>query len=381
MRLHSRFLSTVLAAGLLAGLHTGCAGTRPAASATAAADQQLFRPAYIRRQLLKVTNWQMAHPRHPLTDWTNGAFYTGVFAAYEATKSPKILDSLRAMGERTRWRPGPKYGHADDIAIGQTYFDLYRLRPDQRLIQATIDTVNKLRRLPTNPEKAKQGITWWWCDALFMAPPLLAKMSVTLHDPSYFAYADSLYRQTYARLYNPEEHLFARDARYVSPTPGQGQREANGQRVFWSRGNGWVIGGLALILKELPENHPRRAFYVTLFREMSARLVQLQQPDGLWRASLLDPAAYPGGEGSGSGFDCYALAWGINNGLLDRATYLPAVQKAWVGLNGLVSAEGRVGWVQPIGGDPRRNFSADSWEVYGAGAYLLAGSEVLKIKQ
>jgi len=373
------FASILLLLGLLVLLGAGCAGTGPAT--TAAASKKLFQPAYIRRQLLKVTDWQLAHPQHAPTDWTNGAFYAGVFAAYQATKSPKILDSLMAMGERNRWLPAKKFGHADDIAISQTYFNLYRLKPDRRLIQATIDTVAKLRRLPTNPEKAKNGITWWWCDALFMAPPLLANMSVTLNDPSYFAFSDSLYHQTYDRLYNQQEHLFARDARYLWTGTAEDKKEGNGQRIFWSRGNGWVIGGLALILSELPENHPRRGYYVTLFRQMGARLAELQQPDGLWRTSLLDPAAYAGGEGSGSGFDCYALAWGINHGLLDRQQYLPVVQKAWVGLNGLVSNQGRVGWVQPIGGDPRRNFNADSWEVYGAGAYLLAGSEVIKLAQ
>jgi len=60
---------------------------------------------------------------------------------------------------------------------------------------------------------------------------------------------------------------------------------------------------------------------------MADRILSLQQEDGLWRASLLDPDSYPGGEVSGSGFFCYALAWGINNKLLDRDTYLPAVKK------------------------------------------------------
>lgn len=56
------------------------------------------------------------------------------------------------------------------------------------------------------------------------------------------------------------------------------------------------------------------------------------------------------------------------------------VQKAWVALTKVGSPEGRGGWVQPIGADPRRDFSADSWEVYGTGAFLLAGSEALKLK-
>ncbi len=348
-------------------------------TAFTAADPNVFSPDYIKSTMLKAVDWQLKHPKHKTTDWTNGAFYAGVFAAYETTKSPVILDSLMAMGERTGWQPGNRYDHADDIAICQTYINLYRIKKDRRMIQPTIDSVQKMSRVP-GKEVKDHGITWWWCDALFMAPPVLGQLSKTLKDPSYLALNDSLFKQTYKLLYNEEEHLFARDASYLWNAAGEGKRESNGKKLFWSRGNGWVMGGLVLLLQELPAKHPSRNWYVTLYKQMSARLLALQQADGLWRSSLLDPEAYPGGEGSGSGFDCYALAWGINQGILDKKTYQPAVQKAWVGLNTLVSPEGRVGWVQPIGADPRRNFTADSWEVYGTGAYLLAGSEVIKMK-
>ncbi|OGX89698.1 hypothetical protein BEN49_24720 [Hymenobacter coccineus] len=329
--------------------------------------------------MLRVTRWQLAHPRHAPTDWTNGAFYAGVFAAYQTTHSKLILDSLLALGERTKWQPGPRYDHADDIAICQTYLNLYRLKKDRRMLQPTLDVVEKFRNQP-GPEVQNHGIAWWWCDALFMGPPVLAKLGVIQNDPSYFTLTDTLYRQTYRLLFNHQEHLFARDASYLVNAAGEGKKESNGQKIFWSRGNGWVMGGLVQILSELPAGHPSRPFYTQLFQEMSARLVELQQSDGLWRSSLLDPAAYPGGEASGSGFDCYALAWGFNHGLLTGPQFRPAVEKAWVALNGLVSAEGRVGWVQPIGADPRRDFSAESWEVYGTGAFLLAGSEVIKLK-
>ena len=343
------------------------------------ADKALFKPKYIKKQLLLATKWQLAHPRHKVTDWTNGAFYSGVFAAYQATRSKLILDSLIAMGERTQWQPDKRYDHADDIAICQTYLNLYRLKKDRRMLAPTLAVLEKLRTEP-GPEVAKNGIIWWWCDALFMGPPVLVKAGLIENQPKYLTFSDTLYQQTYKRLFNHQEHLFSRDASYLWNAAGEGKKESNGQRIFWSRGNGWVMGGLVQILQELPANHPTRAFYVGVFKEMSARLMQMQQPDGLWRSSLLDPAAYPGGETSGSGFDTYAMAWGINNGLLDRATYLPAVQKAWVALNKVVSPEGRVGWVQPIGADPRRDFSAESWEVYGTGAFLLAGSEVIKLK-
>jgi len=350
----------------------------PAAAQTPAADK--FKPAYIKAQLLKATQWQLAHPRHEVTDWTNGAFYSGVFAAYQTTKSPLILDSLMAMGERTHWQPAKRYDHADDIAICQTYLNLYKLKHDRRMLEPTLAAVEKLRTVPGR-EVEKNGLTWWWCDALFMGPPVLVKVGIIEKQPKYLAFSDTLYRQTYKRLFNHQQHLFSRDASYLWNAAGEGKKESNGQAIFWSRGNGWVMGGLVQVLQELPQNHPTRPFYVSLFKEMSARLIQLQQPDGLWRSSLLDPAAYPGGEASGSGFDCYAMAWGLNQGILDKKTYLPVVQKAWAALDNCVSAEGRVGWVQPIGADPRRDFSADSWEVYGTGAYLLAGSEVIKLKK
>jgi len=216
---------------------------------------------------------------------------------------------------------------------------------------------------------------------VIIAPPTLAKLAKTLHDPHYLVFSDTLYRQTYKLLYNPEEKLFARDASYLVDANGVGKKEANGKKVFWSRGNGWVMAGLVNLLKEMPAKYEGRSFYISLFKQMADRLLGLQQADGLWRTSLLDPESFPGGEGSGSGFNCYALAWGVNQGILDKGSYLPAVKKAWIGLNTLVNDEGRVGWVQPIGADPRKNFNADSWESYGAGAFLLAGSEIIKLKK
>jgi rhamnogalacturonyl hydrolase YesR len=321
----------------------------------------------------------LAHPNgKPENTWTNAALYTGVVAAYQATKQKWLVDSLMAISNRYQWKPANRYDHADDIAISQTYIDLYRMKKDKNMLAPTIDSVKKLASVPGNEVK-KHGITWWWCDALFMAPPTLAKMARTLGEPSYLVLADTLYHQCYNLLYNPEEHLFARDATYLVDENGNGKKEANGQKIFWSRGNGWVMAGLVRLLQEMPSGYKGRDFYVNLFRDMAARLLTLQQGDGLWRTSLLDPDSFPGGEGSGTGFNTYALAWGINEHILDKTTYLRAVKHAWEGLNALVNEEGRVGWVQPIGADPKKNFSADSWEAYGAGAFLLAGSEVIKL--
>lgn len=353
-----------------------CLGTNTAAMAQT---NSVFQPEQIRSALLKVADWQMNHSnRKPLNDWTNGAFYTGVFAAYEATRSQVLLDSMMAMGARKEWQPGRRFDHADDYAISQTYIDLYRLSDDKRMIQPTIDSLQKMKTTEGN-EVRKHGIAWWWCDALFMAPPAMAKLAKTRKDPAYLVWSDTLFRQTYSLLYDQEAKLFARDASYLLDANGAGKKEANGEKIFWARGNGWVLAGLARYLQEMPEKYAGRKFYTQLYKEMAEKIITLQQPDGLWRTSLLDPGSYAGGEGSGTGFYCYALAWGIHHKLLDKKKYLPVVRKAWQALNTLVTEEGKVGWVQPIGADPRRNFNAESWESYGAGAFLLAGSAMLQL--
>jgi len=338
----------------------------------------VFDKKQIRKRMLSAAKWQLANPKHELYDLTNGAFYAGIFAAWETTRSPELMQALMAMGEKNGWKPGPRFDHADDIAISQTYLDLYRIKKDRKILQPTIDTIERLRN-EKGDQAATKGITWWWCDALFMAPPTLVKLSRITGDRSYLELNDRLFQQTYDLLYDNGEKLYARDATYLINAAGEGKREANGKKIFWSRGNGWVAGGLVRVLKELPKGYSKRQFYLTQYRSLMDRLLSLQQPDGLWRSSLLDPDSYPCGEASGSGFDVYAMAWGINNKVLPRGKYVPAVKKAWIALNGLVHPDGMIGWTQPIGADPKKNFNADSWEVYGAGAFLLAGSAVIKL--
>ncbi len=151
------FRTTWLLGGLLLAASFGPSAAR---AQLTPADAAYFKPRFIKAQLLKTTRWQLAHPKHKVTDWTNGAFYSGVFAAYQATKSKLILDSLLAMGNRTQWQPDRRYDHADDIAICQTYLNLYRLRYDRRMLAPTLAVVEKLRTVP-GPEVAGHSIIWW----------------------------------------------------------------------------------------------------------------------------------------------------------------------------------------------------------------------------
>jgi rhamnogalacturonyl hydrolase YesR len=90
---------------------------------------------------------------------------------------------------------------------------------------------------------------------------------------------------------------------------------------------------------------------------------------------LLDPQNYDLPEMSGSALITYGLAWGVNQGILDRKVYRPVIARAWSGMLGHVYADGRLGCVQQTGAEPAP-FKATSSYTYGVGAFLLAGSEI-----
>lgn len=215
---------------------------------------------------------------------------------------------------------------------------------------------------------------WTWCDALFMAPAVYVKLYTLTGDKKYMKFADKEFKDTYNYLYDKDEHLFFRDWRYFT------QKEKNGKKVFWGRGNGWVLGGLSEILKELPAKDKYRKFYENLFVELSNSVLKCQQADGYWRASMLDPESYPSPETSSTGFIVYAFAYGVNAGILPAEKFMPAIEKGWKALVSAVEDDGKLGYVQPIGADPR-HVTRDMTEVYGVGAFLLTGNEIYKMSK
>ena len=314
------------------------------------------------------------------TEWVRGAFFAGVSAAFEATGDERYLDAAKEISERNGWRPGPRPRHADDHCIAQTYAKVYLVERDPKMIEAIVARFDEMIADPRPGPIAgwAEDDNWSWCDALFMAPPTMALIAEATGDLSYLDLMNTMWWETYDYLYDPEDDLWYRDGRYVIQEDGSGPRTPNGQKVFWSRGNGWVFAGLAIVLEHMPVGYPERGRFEALFRDMASALVRVQGDDGLWRSSLLDPEEYPIPESSGSGFFTFGLTWGVNSGLLAADTFLPAVHKGWEGLVWAQQPSGKIGWVQQIGYDPRSVTADDSME-YGTGAFLLAGSEMLKL--
>jgi len=334
-------------------------------------EADIYSKKYVREVMEKVFDWQVANPVEINSkngnNWARSAFYTGIMAAYQTGGDQKYLTQAMKWAEGLEWKLGQRPTHADDQAAGQTYLELYQLKKNPAMIANTKSTLDEMLK---NPKPGRE--LWWWCDALFMAPPVLARLYSVTGDKQYLDAMNTMWWDTTDFLFDKSESLYYRDQNYI------GKPNANGKKVFWARGNGWVMAGTVRVLQYLPKDNPYRARYVKLLKDMAVSVSRVQGEDGLWRPSLLDPLEAPVPETSSSGFFCYSIAWGINQGYLDRKTYLPIVKKAWKGLNSAVHPDGKLGWVQPIGAAPAKLTFEDNQE-YGSGAFLLAGSEVGKL--
>jgi unsaturated rhamnogalacturonyl hydrolase len=328
-----------------------------------------LKPVEVDKAIRKVADWQL-RTAQPYFDriWTWSVLYSGFMAASNATGDAKYRNAMMAMGQKFEWQLRNRLPNADDQSVGQTYLELYRLTKDPGMIAPMRADMDAVIDLPTLSARDNR-IPWWWCDALFMAPPAWARMYAATGDRKYINYLDAQWQRTSDLLYDKQEHLYARDATYLTKT------ESNGKKVFWSRGNGWVMGGLVRTLEFLPKDDPKREFYIAQLREMSMRVASLQGSDGLWHAGLLDPQHYPLPEISGSALFTYAMAWGVNHGILDKKIYRPIIQKAWRGMLKQIYADGRLGCIQQTGAEPAFYLPTASYN-YGVGAFLLAGEEV-----
>jgi rhamnogalacturonyl hydrolase YesR len=356
-----------------------------------------FDPATIDAIGDKVVDWQLAnldnfssymrnyrentaHRR----GWVHGAMYVGMMNWAALPGNEQYIAPLRKIAEEEEWKLGDRLFHGDDHIVGQMYLAFYEMDKDRDMIDHTIRQLNQI--LVANPQGSLEflgdsihgvgwecQLRWCWCDALFMSPQTWIGLSLALGEPQYLEYADREFWATTDYLLDPETHLYFRDSRYFD------RRDEAGNKIFWSRGNGWVYAGLVNILRIFPQDHPSYPKYVQLYKDMSATFASLQRDHGFWSPSLLDQSPNPTPETSGTGFITYGLAWGVNNGHLDAGAYGPVVRKGWSALVSAVADDGKLGWVQPIGAAPDSVFETDS-QLYGVGAFLLAASQVIGLE-
>lgn len=317
----------------------------------------------------------------PSNIWTRTVYYEGLLSLYSIYPLDEYYDYAYGWADFHEWgfHRGTTTRHADNYSPGQIYLDLYRLCPnDAEKIRKTRANINMLVNTPQVNE-------WWWIDAIQMGAPIFAKLGRLTGEQKYFDKMWAMYAYTRNEhggngMFNPKDGLWWRDQDFDPP-----YKEPNGEDCYWSRGNGWVYVALTRIMDEIPADEKHRADYLADFLTMSEALKKCQREDGFWNVSLHDPDHFGGKELTGTSLFVCGMAWGINQGLLDRAEYLPIVEKAWNAMvKDAVHKNGFLGYVQGTGKEPKDGQpvtydSVPDFEDFGTGCFLLAGSEVYKL--
>jgi unsaturated rhamnogalacturonyl hydrolase len=312
--------------------------------------------------------------------WTRAVYYEGLMALNEVDPQKKFVDYAVDWSEKHNWSPRKlvETKNADDQCCGQTYIDLYNLDPKPERIE-------KIKKCMDAVIATDKNSDWTWVDAIQMGMPIFAKLgAIYKDDPKYYEKMYAMYNHTKTveggGLYNTTEHLWWRDKDFVPP-----YKEPNGANCYWSRGNGWVYAALVRVLSIIPKNAPHRNEYLQTYLEMTKAIAPLQRTDGYWNCSLKDSTHFGGKELTGTALFVYGMAWGINNGFIDKKTYQPIIVKAWNAMEkSSLHPEGFLGFVQGTGKEPKDSqpvsyTNIPDFEDYGLGCYLLAGSELSKL--
>ncbi|MGQ1783619.1 MULTISPECIES: glycoside hydrolase family 88/105 protein [unclassified Saccharicrinis] len=342
----------------------------------------VFDTTEIENRMIKAADWQLENPtRFGVLEWHCAPFYMGLSDLYEITGDEKYLDAVKNTGAKHHWNIGNRRYHADDHAVGLSYVKMYQNFNDKNMIsqiQKEFDWI-----LANPPEKTIVGEDgkvrlrynrerWNWCDALYMAAPVWAGLGAVTGQEKYIDYMVQEWKQAHDWYWCEEESLYFHDRRDITKV------SLNGNKVFWARGDGWVIAALVEVLQFLPKDHPERNYFESIYKKMSAKLLEIQKVNGTWAPNLLDEKDPAQDDISGSVFYVYGLAWGINNGILDKEKYESSVLNGWKALCDRQKEDGRLINIQPVGGYPVA-FDPDHTVIFGIGGFLSAGSEVWKL--
>ncbi|MGA3051750.1 MAG: glycoside hydrolase family 88 protein [Chitinispirillaceae bacterium] len=325
----------------------------------------------------------------PGNEWTRGAYFEGHMALYRMAPDTALYSYAVTWGTFFDWafKGGNGGANANGQCAGQAYAELYQA-----------DTMQKIRILNdtayVNAMKKSAAVNYWtWVDAIQMAMPVFARVGFIRNDTAAYTTMHNFFEYPkvtihHTGLWDTVTHLWFRDSTFLSPAYGGTYLDTNKLPCFWSRGNGWAIGALCRVLDYLPATNAHRAEYIQIIQQMAAALLPIQRSDGFWNMNLGDPNDCGGPEETGTGFFTYAMAWGVNHGILDTATYLPVLARGW---NAMVDScihpitdSIILGYVQGTGDAPSQTppvtyNSQPNFDDYGVGIFLLAGSEVYKL--
>ena len=391
--------SAKLSRRALLGLGSCCAALpwlSESASLRGATQQRVLPPSADLGRLLSESTravaltWIADQPAHELAwSWGEGVLAFGVERAFRHTHDARLARYLRdylrhhlTLGVVVSWsdQATPALAAVALARHGELEFAPLAEQAVRYAQRAPRTKSGLVRHLGTAyPAAIQRLFPDAWVDSLFHLVPTLMRYGVWKRDPGAL---EAGVRQLllFARLLgDPKTGLVTHACN------DSGSHECVppfARRMFWARGNGWMLATLVDALAFLPESHPDRQELLHFALRLEAGLGQVQAPSGLFHTLLLDPESYE--ETAGSALILFGMARGVRLGLFDAGTR-DRVERGARGLWQVVRREGDRELVTgtSLGTNPvellyRWTPTADQVS-YGVGAWLLAATESLAL--
>jgi unsaturated rhamnogalacturonyl hydrolase len=212
-----------------------------------------------------------------------------------------------------------------------------------------------------------------WADDLYMSVPYLARMGKLTGDNKYFDFAIQQVENFNKYIYNSSTglyyHAFYND------------ENMNGV-AHWGRCNGWVALAQAELLNNLPANHPKRPELTKYLLRQIVGFSRYQDTSGMWHQVLDKPDSYL--ESSVTAMFVYTVAKAVNQGWINKR-FISIAQNGWNALAKKVTTDGQVPDIcmgTSIEEDISYYYNRPKAlnDTHGLGAFLLAGTEMIRAK-
>ena len=332
-------------------------------------------------------------------EWKDSVYYSGLTDYVLTSGDKEGYDHLKGIGEAAKYRcnSGIFTPHGDHYQIGETFMQLGDFTNlSYAFTQPKSNADWNIAAYPNVPPKVSgdhrddnsrdwSHLSFWWCDALYMALNTYTILSRITGDDRYVETAKEGYDYAKASLYDEDDHLWHRDSTQLSLTNSQDSGEKH--KVYWSRGNAWVFAALAKQLIYLDDHDYPDIYdsYYDDYLEMAESLARYQREDGLWNVSITPYEKYAGKEITGTCGFLYGYCVGLSLGVLDEATYLPIVEKGFKTIyeDCFVDDTDQLGFMQTVGYQPQNYvseaFTSKITNEFGMGLFLLASSAYMRM--
>ncbi len=252
--------------------------------------------------------------------------FTQGFCDYYVQNQPRVDQADTAAPALITYAMEKRTGNTDYVAL--TNRVLQYIREEPRVMD---DAVNHLGNSPEGRFYPKSI----WVDSLMMFSLFPARYGAEQGDRELLDFAARQPRLYAGYMQDSQDGLWYHSYWVKAKT------HYPKKKIFWGRGNGWVIAALPMILEYLPEDHPDRAETIAIFQRTAEAILPYQREDGYWETVFNKPGkTYR--EASATALMASGFLQGVRKGYLDKKFQVAGERAFLAVLNGLQEKGGKI---------------------------------------